>query len=162
MGFEGRVGSWAGRVLVLAASLIVGLSGNAALAEDGAEGLAAWDQATVTGFAKELHQNVRNLRDSFEKIAAPMSGSQRTAYYKLRDDLRVFDRVTSGLAESLEKGEGQEETLNRFRRLETTRRDIVEQARRTDLPNTVLNDSEPVRASLQKLRPYYIATPESE
>lgn len=162
MGFEGRIGRRIGRMLVLTTALALGLSGSAAGAEEQAAGLAAWDQAAVTGFAKELRQNVRTLRDSFEKIGAPMSGSQRTAYYKLRDDLRVFDRVTGGLAESLEKGEGQEETLNRFRRLETTRRDIVEQARKTDIPNTVLNDSEPVRASLQKLRPYYIATPESE
>jgi hypothetical protein len=150
-------------MLAVTTALVLGLSGGAAMAEDSTEGLAAWDQATVTGFAKELRENVRTLRDSFEKTSAPMSGSgQRTAYFKLRDDLRVFDRVTAGLAESLGKGEGQEETLNRFRRLETTRRDIVEQARRMDIPNNVLNDSEPVRASLQKLRPYYIAPTDPE
>jgi hypothetical protein len=162
MGFEQRTGPRAGRMLILVgAVLAVWLSGSATLAQEA--GLAPWNQEAVTKAAVDLHTNVRALRNGFERLTPPMMGSgQRTAFYKLRDDLRVFERVSFGLSESLSKGEGHEETLNRFRRLETTRRDILVQARRTDVPNDVLNLTEPVRGSLQELRPFYVATPMPE
>jgi hypothetical protein len=146
-------------MLILAgAVLAVWLSGSATVAQEA--GLAPWNQEAVTRAAVDLHTNVRALRNAYERLTPPTMGSgQRNAHFKLRDDLRVFERVSFGLSESLSKGEGQEETLNRFRRLEMTRRDILVQARRIAIPDDVLNLSEPVRGSLQQLRPFYLPEP---
>ena len=64
-------------------------------------------------------------------------------------------RVHASGVRSLESGEGKEETLPRFKRIETLRNGAAENGRRAMIPDDVFAYITPVGTALIKLAPYY-------
>lgn len=142
------------RGIVAAAAAAFWLAAGAASAE-----LAKWDQQRVTKYAEELEQATGELRRALEKLPIQQAVTQERAFYQVRDTMRMLDRASNGLAEALKKGEGMEETLPRFKRILLLRDDAIEQGRRADIPNDVMDKVTPAGTALLKLRPYYEEEP---
>jgi hypothetical protein len=142
------------RVIVAAAAAALWLAAGAASAE-----LAKWDQQRVTKYAEELEQATRELRRALEKLPIQQAATQQRAFYQVRDTIRLLDRAAGGLSEALKAGEGMDATHPRFKRILLLRDDAVEQGRRADVPNDVMEKVTPVGGALLKLRPYYEEEP---
>jgi hypothetical protein len=142
------------RGIVAAAAASLWLAAGAASAE-----LAKWDQQRVTKYAEELEVATGELRRALDKLPIQNFATQERAFYQVRDTIRMLDRASSGLAEALKKGEGMAETHPRFKRIQLLRDDAVEQGRRADIPNDVMDKVTPAGTALLKLRPYYEEEP---
>jgi hypothetical protein len=142
------------RGIVAAAAAALWLAAGAANAE-----LAKWDQQRVTKYAAELEQATKELRRALENLPIQQFATQQRAFYQVRDTIRLLDRASGGLAEALKSGEGMEETHPRFKRIMLLRDDAVEQGRRADIPNDVMDKVTPAGTALLKLRPYYEEEP---
>jgi hypothetical protein len=142
------------RGIVAAAAAALWLAAGAASAE-----LAKWDQQRVAKYAEELETATGELRRALEKLPIQQAATQQRAFYQVRDTMRLLDRASAGLAEALKKGEGMEETHPRFKRILLLRDDAVEQGRRADIPNDVMDKVTPAGTALLKLRPYYESEP---
>src|SRR5262245_44223803 len=111
------------RLTPLFVALSLALAAGAARAE-----LAAWDQAKVTGIAKQLVTASQELYDTFYKQPVPM-GTQQRAYQRLKQKIRGIRTQAQQLAGDLDKGENQEATEPEYQ-------DIMElvRAARDDAP----------------------------
>jgi hypothetical protein len=142
------------RGIVAAGAAAFLLAAGAASAE-----LAKWDQQRVTKYADDLETSTKELRRALEKLPIQQFATQQRAFYQVRDTIRMLDRAAGGLAEALENGEGMEATHPRFKRIMVLRDDAVEQGRRADIPNDVMEKVTPVGGALLNLRPYYEEEP---
>jgi hypothetical protein len=142
------------RGIVAAGAAAFLLAAGAAHAE-----LAKWDQQRVTKYAQELSTATEDLRRALEKLPIQQFATQQRAFYQVRDTIRMLDRAANGLAEALASGEGMEATYPRFKRILLLRDDAVEQGRRADIPNDVMDKVTPAGSALIKLRPYYEEEP---
>lgn len=136
----------------IAAALAVTLASTAAPAS--AE-LATWDQERVTKYAEELTKASNELEISMKKIGI-QNIANANAVYKVQDTVDLLHTAARGLQGALRAGKGREETMPRFRRIETLRRDAVVEGRRADIPEQVFEKVFDVGGALQRLRPYYI------
>lgn len=138
-------------VLVVAA--LFGVAG--AAQEEGGEPVADWNQERVTGYAKELSEACRELKTAMAQLPTSLDPAKQRSWHRAKDDVRMLNSASRGLAASLEKGEGKEETLPRFKRIEVLRNDAAENGRKALIPNSVLEKVTPVGVALMKLAPYY-------
>ncbi len=115
-----------------------------------------WDQAKVTELVKDLHAKVVTIRKA-ERNAPPdtIASGQARARKQLNDNFRMIDRESKHLVRRLEEGQGREETLPLFRRVDQLRLDSAEQLRRMFLPQAAIEHIRAARALLDQIRPYY-------
>ena len=139
------------RVTCLLASTLVVLSAPNARAE-----LAAWDQARVTALGKQLVQATNALYDTFRKQPPPSVGSmQGDSYQRLKQFVRLLHVESDELANSLQKGEGRDETLAIFDNLMQLARSARDEAARVFVAHDVSERAAAVRQVLNRLGPYY-------
>jgi hypothetical protein len=136
----------------VAAALAVALASTAAPAS--AE-LATWNQDRVTKYAGELTTAADDLELSMKKIGI-QNIANANAVYKVQDTVDLLHTAARGLHGALKAGKGREETMPRFKRVETLRRDAELEGRRADIPEQVFEKVFSVGSALQRLRPYYI------
>jgi hypothetical protein len=118
--------------------------------------LAAWDQARVTGLAKELTTATHALYDTFINQPPPNVGSlQSRAYHRLKHWVRLLRVEARELAASLEKGEGREQTLPIYENLMQLVRSARDDAARVFVTHDVGERAAAVRGVLNRLGPYY-------
>jgi len=67
--------------------------------------------------------------------------------------------VSQRLASQLQAGEDKDATLPTYRRLQMTRRDAEQSARRIDIQKPILDRIEKARAFLDQLEPFYEDAP---
>jgi hypothetical protein len=123
--------------------------------------LARWDQDRVTKYAEELVTATNELEQSLKKVGI-QNIANANARYQVQDTVKILHTASRGLAKALGNGEGRDETMPRFKRLETLRRDAEVEGRRADIPEQVFEKVFSVGSALQRLRPYYIPEPEAE
>jgi hypothetical protein len=118
--------------------------------------LAAWDQAEVTRLAQALETATDSLYDTFVKQPTPGLGSmQMHAYYRLKQMVRLLRIEARELANSLEKGEGREQTLPIYENLMQLTRSARDEAARVFVAHDVGDRAGAVRGVLNRLGPYY-------
>ncbi len=137
---------------LVAAALTVALVSIAAPAR--AE-LATWDQDRVTKYAAELVTAADDLERSLKQIGI-QNLANANAMYQVQDTVKMLHTASRGLAKSLENGKGRDETMPRFKRVETLRRDAEIEGRSADIPEQVFEKVFAVGGALQRLRPYYV------
>jgi hypothetical protein len=118
--------------------------------------LAAWNQAQVTGLAKELTAATDALYDTFIKQPPPSVASMQShAYHRLKQWVRLLRAEAGELATSLEKGEGREQTLPIYENLMQLTRSARDEAGRVFVAHDVGDRASAVRGVLNRLGPYY-------
>ena len=118
--------------------------------------LAAWDQAKVTGFAKDLATATDALYDTFIKQPTPGLGSMQShAYYRLKQLVRLLRIEARELAKSVEKGEGREQTLSIYENLMQLTRSARGEASKVLVLQETGERAAAVRGVLNQLGPYY-------
>lgn len=142
-------------IVVAAAAAFLTASG-ASAAE-----LATWDQKRVTDYAGELASASTSLKLALEDTGTP-NFAQANARYKIQDTVQNLETAAQSLHAALKDGKGREETLPRFKRVETLRRDAEVEARSADIPEQVFAKVFDVGSALLKLRPYYFAEGDKE
>lgn len=143
-------------VLAAAVAAAFSVTASAASAE-----LARWEQERVAKYAAELVVATNDLRRALDSVGI-QNFAQQNAMYQVKDTVKMLHTASTGLAESLKNGKGREETLPRYKRMETLRRDAEEEGRSADIPEAVFEKVFAVGAALLKLRPYYVAEPPKE
>jgi hypothetical protein len=114
-----------------------------------------WDQAAVTGIAKQLAEVAGDLRSSVRRTPEPPGRRARRARLQALDDLRVVQGSVNSLARQLEAGAGREQTYPTYRRIRTLRRDIAQNARRALITEPTLGKLAAARELLDQLDPFY-------
>ena len=121
------------------------------------ENAPAWDQTKATSAAQSLAASLEGLRAALRRqpttTIAPGGGSR--ARNKLLDRLRLMESESKHLARVLEEGQGRDETLPVFERINEIRRFAVEQAQRMFLQKPVIDKIESARGSLEVLAGLY-------
>ena len=118
--------------------------------------LAAWDQTQVTRLAKELTTATDSLYNTFIKQPSPNVGSmQSQAYHRLKQWVRLLRIEARELANSLEKGEGREQTLTIYENLMQLTRSARDDAAKVFVAQDVGERAAAVRGVLNRLGPYY-------
>jgi hypothetical protein len=123
--------------------------------------LAKWDQKRVTDYAVELNDATRALKQAVDDLAI-QDVTRANALYKIQQTVQNLDTAADGFAAALKQGKGREETLPRFKRVETLRRDAEVEGRSADIPEQVFAKVFDVGGALLKLRPYYFAEGDPE
>jgi len=123
--------------------------------------LATWDQPRVAKYAAELKLATADLKKALDGVGI-QNIAQQNAMYQVEDTVEMLDNAANGLDHSLKSGKGRDETLPRYKRVETLRRDAEEQGRSADIPEAVFEKVFSVGSALLKLRPYYIDEPPKE
>lgn len=144
------------RGIFVAAAAALALTAGVASAE-----LAEWDQERAAKYAAELVVSTRELKRALDDVGI-QNFAQQNAMYKVKDTVKLLDSAADGLARSLKDGKGRDETLPRFRRIETLRRDAEVEGRSADIPDSVFAKVIDVGSALLKLRPYYFAEGDPE
>jgi len=139
----------AGFTLLALTALLVSLPAASATRE--------WDQAAVTGIAKQLAEVAGDLRSSVRRAPEPPGRAARRARFQALDDLRVVQGSVTSLLRQLEGGAGQAETYPTYRRIRMLRRDIAQHARRALITEPTLGKLEKARGLLDQLDPFYAA-----
>ena len=99
------------------------------------------------------------LKQSIDDIGI-LNAAQMNALYQVKDTVELLDGAANGLDHALRDGKGRDETLPRFKRVDSLRRDAEEEGRSADIPEAVFEKIFPVGAALMKLRPYYLEEPQ--
>jgi hypothetical protein len=144
------------RGIVVAAAAAFVISAGVASAE-----LATWDQKRVAKYAAELTVATADLRKAFDAVGIQNIAHQN-AMYQVKDTVKMLDTAANGLAEALGNGKGHDETMPRYKRVESLRRDAEEEGRSADIPDSVFEKVFSVGSALLKLRPYYVDEPMPE
>jgi len=115
-----------------------------------------WDQQAVTDLSKELAKGVTAIEDAFrhEPGNAMPTGDTR-ARREIKQDLRRLRREADSLAKQLESGEGREDTLNVFLKLQEITYYTANHGKRAALTQPTLDRVAEARDALTKLAPYY-------
>jgi hypothetical protein len=116
--------------------------------------LASWDQAKVSALAKQLEGETQSLYEAFNK-QPQAAAAQRTAYYRLKEDVRAARNRAKQLAGALAKGAGRDETHPIYDDLLHGVRRAREIAPQVFTGRDVQERASAVRRSLNQLAPYY-------
>jgi hypothetical protein len=119
--------------------------------------LAEWDQARVTQYAEEYAQAMKDLRREIQATQPSADPLRQRARYEALEDIRIMTNSARHLANKLKAGEGREETIATWRRLDVLKRDIEENARRSDIPDATMKKILSAGELLLRLTPYYKA-----
>lgn len=137
---------------VAAACLLGLLLALVAIAEEQIE----WDQARVAELAGKLHEGVKGLRDEIRRgHAVDIASMHAAAYYRLLDALRLIERESLYLQQSLEACAGREETLPTYARIALLRRDCAEEMRSQPLRTPARPRITQARSIVKQMDPYY-------
>ena len=118
--------------------------------------LAAWDQAKVTGLAKELEKATDALYQTFLQQPPPNVGSmQSQSYYRLKQLVRMLHSQVGVFANSLEEGEGRDQTVWIYKTVTSLTRSARLEAGRVFVAKDVGERAAAVRGVLNQLGPYY-------
>lgn len=120
--------------------------------------LARWEQERVARYAAELKLATADLKKAIDGVGI-QNLAQANALYQVKDTVEMLDTAANGLDHALKKGQGRDETMPRYKRVESLRRDAEEEGRSADIPEAVFEKVFAVGAALLKLRPYYVAEP---
>src|SRR3972149_4697312 len=123
--------------------------------------LATWDQQRVAKYAAELKLATADLKKALDSVGI-QNFAQQNAIYQLEDTVEMLDTAANGLDHALKSGKGRDETLPRYKRVESLRRDAEEEGRSADIPDAVFEKVFSVGSALLKLRPYYVDQPAQE
>ena len=129
-----------------------GLGSNYLEVCDGASGD---DSFEATAAATELAASLDGLRDALRKAPPPGIGGGMRSRHELRDRLRLMENESKHLAAELKDGQGRDATYPVFQRINSIRRDAVDDAQRMYLQQPVLDKIESAREPLEKLAGYY-------
>ena len=122
-----------------------------------------WDQAALTELSGELVEAVKDLRKSARsQPPATIASGQSRARYRLIDLLRLIEQECRALRGALAAGEGHDQTISIFERLEEMRVKAAAEARRMFLPVQTMDKIKAARGVLEKIRPYYDAKPPTD
>ena len=143
-------------ILAAVATAALSITAGAASAE-----LATWEQERVAKYAGELVVATGELRQALDSVGI-QNFAQQNAMYQVKDTVKILDTAATGLAEALKSGKGRDETMPRYRRVDSLRRDAEEEGRSADIPDAVFEKVFSVGAALLKLRPYYVDEPPRE
>ncbi len=119
---------------------------------------AKWDQDRVTALGEELRKAVSGVRSGFRNQPPPSVGGKARSFYAIQDKLRVIESESRAFASALEKGQGHDQTVHMYERIQMLRRDAAEIARRLMLTEPVLDKIAAARDVLIRLAPYYDST----
>jgi hypothetical protein len=123
-----------------------------------ASAVTAWDQAKVAAIAKELEQSVDGLRNALRDSPQwTTPAAPRAVLYQIRDNLRWMESEAISLHAMLAKGEGQEATLNSYRRIQQLRRETQDLAQRAQTTAFIQPALDKAKAALDQLAAYYPA-----
>jgi hypothetical protein len=120
--------------------------------------LATWEQERVTKYAEELVVATGELRRALDGVGI-QNFAQQNAMYQVKDTVKMLDTAAKGLSSALKDGKGREETMPRFKRLQSLRRDAEVEGRSADIPESVFQKVFAAGNALIKLRPYYQEEP---
>lgn len=120
-----------------------------------AETSKTWDQKQVTELAAQLHEGVKGLRAEIRGTPQDLGTGKAAAYYRLTDNLRLIERETRYLHNSLESGAQRDESLPTYRRIVTLRRDCAEEMERLYLGTPALKRIFGARAIVAQMNPFY-------
>jgi hypothetical protein len=120
--------------------------------------LARWEQERVARYAAELKLATADLKKAIDGVGI-QNLAQANAMYQIKDTVEMLDTAANGLDHALKKGQGRDETMPRYKRVESLRRDAEEEGRSADIPDAVFERVFAVGAALLKLRPYYVEEP---
>lgn len=115
-----------------------------------------WDQARVTQYAVEMSDAVEAAVHQMRKSPVQNMPTQRTAWYELKEDLRLLSNSATHLKSALQAGEGMEETRATFERIELLRRQAEEHGRRSEIPEPVMDSLVAAGSLHNRMRPYYL------
>ncbi len=122
-----------------------------------------WDQAALTELAGELVESVKDLRNSARRQPpGSIADGQSRARHRLIDLLRLIEQECRALSDSLAAGEGHDQTISIFERIEEMRVRAAQDARRMFLPVQTMDQIKAARGVLEKIRPYYDAKPPTD
>jgi len=135
-------------LLVLAVSL---------LAPSARGELAAWDQAKVTGFAKDLATATDALYDTFMQQPPPPNprSMQSESYYRLKHRVWMIRGEARVFVRSLEDGDAREQTELTYDMLMSHARSARYEASIVFVAKDVGERAAAVRGVLNQLGPYY-------
>jgi hypothetical protein len=119
--------------------------------------LAEWDQARVTQIAEQLAAAMKELRKEIQAAPAVTDPARQRARYVALDDIRIMTNTSKLLASKLKAGKGQAETYASWRRLDLLRRDFEESARKSMIPDPIMEKILKAGELLIRLTPYYKA-----
>ncbi len=123
----------------------------------------AWDPAALTELSGKLVESVKDLRDSARRQPpATIASGQSRARFRLIDLLRLIEQECRALRDALAAGEGHDQTISIFERIEEMRVRAAEEARRMFLPVQTMDKIKAARGVLEKIRPYYDAKPPTD
>mgnify|MGYP003456212032 CR=1 FL=1 len=119
--------------------------------------LAAWDQAKVTGFAKDLVTATDALYDTFmQQPPPPNPGSTQSAsYHRLKHRVWMLRGEGRVLVKSLEDGDAREQTELTYEMLMSHARSARSEASIVFVAKDVGERAAAVRGVLNQLGPYY-------
>jgi hypothetical protein len=119
--------------------------------------LAAWDQAKVIGFAKDLARATDALHETFmQQPPPPNPGStQSESYYRLKHRVWMLRMEARVLLKSLEEGNAREQTELTYEMLMSHARSARYEASIVFVAKDVGERAAAVRGALNQLGPYY-------
>jgi hypothetical protein len=124
----------------------------------GAAELAAWDQDRVTEIARQLPERTDQLRAALRNQPSQTIGSGDAASaLRLEQNTRRLHEQSVALAKHLEEGKGHDETAKYYKGFRELWRDSLEDARRSALPEPVMDAFANVDGLFRQLAPYYDA-----
>ncbi|MFI5314540.1 MAG: hypothetical protein ACHQ6T_02485 [Myxococcota bacterium] len=120
-----------------------------------------WNQEVVTARAGELEKAVSGLREVVRGSPNLQNPGTRRITYQILDNLRMIEQASVSLHASLKNGDGMEETLPTYMRLQQIRRDTAVLAQRVDITAVTQPKLDKAKDLLEKIEPYYPAQPEA-
>lgn len=118
--------------------------------------LAKWDQAAVTGIAKQLPAATERVQTALRDEPAQTIGSgDAGTSFGLQQNARRLHEQGMALAKHLEAGKGYEETRNLYRSFKEIWDDTMVNAQRSELPEPTMDAFAKVDDLVRQLAPYY-------
>jgi hypothetical protein len=119
------------------------------------QGDGGWNQGRVTAIAEALADEMGKLDLAAAKVPPDISYSQQRAQYTLQEDIRLLKNSSRHLANQLKSGKSREETRPIVNRMQQIRASAEENARRTLIPEQLMDQILAVGGQLLQLQPYY-------
>jgi hypothetical protein len=114
-----------------------------------------WNQGRVTAIAEALAEEMAKLDIAAAQVPPDISFSQQRAQYTLQEDIRLLKNSSRHLAGQLKAGRTREETRPIFNRMQQIRASAEENARRTLIPESLMDQILAVGGQMLQLQPYY-------
>ena len=114
-----------------------------------------WNQGRVTAIAEALADEMAKLDLAAAKVPPDISFSQQRSQYTLQEDIRLLKNSSRHLATQLKAGKGREETRPIYDRMQQIRASAEENARRTLIPEQLMDQILAVGGQILQLQPYY-------